>query len=138
MHNIGAPDRKLRRNKHLRRGHLRLAHFAAQKIKQRDIAPMAGLRHQVIVTQVTQRLMGQTMQLRLAESGYRLRRQRFLQRIGAHDVAQPRTDIRQPRLPGLRQFNLQPHRQGDGAVQHRAEGQPRIVFRHQGIGRQMS
>ncbi len=49
---------------------------------------------------VTQRLMGQTMQLRLAESGYRLRRQRFLQRIGAHDVAQPRTDIRQPRLPG--------------------------------------
>ena len=104
----------MRRNKHLRRGHLRLAHFAAQQIKQRDIAPMAGLRHQVIVTQVTQRLMGQTMQLRLAESGYRLRRQRFLQ------------------------FNLQPHRQGDGAVQHRAEGQPRIVFRHQGIGRQMS
>lgn len=54
----------------------------------------------MIVTQVTQRLMGQTMQLRLAESGYRLRRQRFLQRIGAHDVAQPRTDIRQPRLRG--------------------------------------
>lgn len=50
LHNIGAPDRKLRRNKHLRRGHLRLAHFAAQQIKQRDIAPMAGLRHQVIVT----------------------------------------------------------------------------------------
>ncbi|MCU6535097.1 phosphate acyltransferase, partial [Klebsiella pneumoniae] len=44
----------------------------------------------MIVTQVTQRLMGQTMQLRLAESGYRLRRQRFLQRIGAHDVAQCR------------------------------------------------
>ena len=61
MHNIGAPDRKLRRDKHLRRGHLRLAHFAAQQIKQRDIAPMAGLRHQVIVAQEAQRLMGQTV-----------------------------------------------------------------------------
>ncbi len=42
LHNIGAPDRKLRRDKHLRRGHLRLADFAAQQIKQRDLAPMAA------------------------------------------------------------------------------------------------
>ncbi|GHK38131.1 hypothetical protein ECZU06_52560 [Escherichia coli] len=50
------------------------------------------------------------------------------QRIGTHNVAKTRTDIRQPRLPRFRQFNLQPHCQRNGAVENSAKTEARIAF----------
>lgn len=82
------------------------ADFGSQQIKQRRIATVAGLRHQVIVVEIAQRLVGKPMQLILVQPDDRLRRQWFIYSVGAHNVAQPRADIEKPRLPGFRQFDL--------------------------------
>ncbi|MPN32426.1 hypothetical protein SDC9_179904 [bioreactor metagenome] len=98
---------------------------------------MTGFRYQMIVLQITQRLMGKTMQVILVQPNDGLCRQGFIHRIGAHNVAQPRTNIRKPGLPRLRQFDLQPHRQRDGAVQRGAKAQTRIAFGDHFVRRQV-
>ena len=77
------------------------------------------------------------MQFILVQPDDRLRRQRFTHGVGAHNIAQARADIRQPGLPGLRQFDLQPYRQGDGGVEGGAKAQPRIAFGDHFLRRQM-
>ena len=78
------------------------------------------------------------MQIFVRKPDNRLAAQRFPQRIGAHNVAKTRTDIRQPRLPRFRQFNLQPHCQRNGAVENRAKTQTRIAFGDHFFRRQVS
>ena len=82
----------------------------------------------MIVVEIAQRLVGKPVQRILVQPDDGLRRQRFIQGVGAHNVAEARADIRQPRLPGLRQFDLQPDCQGDSGVEGGAKAQPRVAF----------
>ena len=78
------------------------------------------------------------MQIFVRKPDNRLAGQRFPQRIGTHNVAKTRTDIRQPRLPRFRQFNLQPHCQRNGAVENSAKTEARIAFGDHFFRRQVS
>jgi hypothetical protein len=126
-------------HEHLGGADFHLADLGPQQVEQRRRAAVAALGHQVVVAQVFQRRVGQAVQHGLVEPADGEPGQLLVQHVGAHQLAEQRTDVGQPggQLGRLRQLHLQPHRQGDGRVQLGAELQARVVLGHQFVGVQM-